>query len=53
MMADATRRLRHRVLGQPSDVSSKQSIRRRLWNAPPSAGFWLGGVAIILGFGGA
>ncbi|MFL6120976.1 hypothetical protein [Actinophytocola sp.] len=34
-------------------MPSKQSIRRWLWNAPPTAGFWLAGVALIVATGGA
>jgi uncharacterized membrane protein HdeD (DUF308 family) len=29
-------------------MASKQSIRRRLWNAPPTAGFWVCGVALVV-----
>ena len=29
-------------------MPSNQSTRRRLWNAPPTAGFWLAGAAIVV-----
>jgi hypothetical protein len=34
-------------------MSGNRSIQRRLRNAPPSAAFWCGGVAAVVGFGGA
>jgi hypothetical protein len=33
-------------------MSSNRSIRSRIRNAPPSAAFWCGGVAAVVGFGG-
>jgi len=34
-------------------MASKESIRRRLWNAPPTAGFWCCGVALVVACAGA